>query len=67
LVPVQFEEDDRATTVGRRGSLGGELGTWVEVRPPLPACNHHQQPDTTSTTGTKHFQSLLPPRQFHTG
>lgn len=30
LAPVQFE-DDRANTVGRRGSLGGELGTWVEV------------------------------------
>jgi hypothetical protein len=35
LVPVQFEQDDRATTVGRRGSLGGELGTWVEV-----CCSH---------------------------
>jgi len=34
LVPVQFEDDgeDRANTVGRRNSLGGELGTWVEVR-----------------------------------
>ena len=30
LAPVQFEED-RTTTVGRRGSLGGELGQWVEV------------------------------------
>lgn len=35
LVPVQFEDDqgDRATEVGRRSSLGGELGTWVEVSP----------------------------------
>jgi hypothetical protein len=34
LVPVQFEDDseERANTVGRRNSLGGELGTWVEVR-----------------------------------
>lgn len=33
LVPVAFSDDDeRNTTVGRRGSLGGELGTWVEVR-----------------------------------
>jgi hypothetical protein len=34
LVPVQFEDDtsgDRANEVGRRSSLGGELGTWVEV------------------------------------
>ncbi|KAK8866087.1 hypothetical protein IAR55_001238 [Kwoniella newhampshirensis] len=38
LVPVTFDgevdgvEDDfdRATWVGRRGSLGGELGTWIE-------------------------------------
>ncbi|WWD17710.1 hypothetical protein CI109_102151 [Kwoniella shandongensis] len=38
LVPVAFEEQidgdgegfDRSTWVGRRGSLGGELGTWVE-------------------------------------
>lgn len=34
LAPVQFEED-RATSVGRRESLGGELGTWVEVSPGL--------------------------------
>lgn len=26
---------DRSTRVGRSGSLGGELGTWIEVRPPL--------------------------------
>jgi hypothetical protein len=38
LIPVVFEEGegqveevDRTTTVKRRGSLGGELGTWVEV------------------------------------
>lgn len=39
LVPVNFDDgdltvptaEDRATTVGRRGSLGGELGNWVEV------------------------------------
>lgn len=39
LVAVAFEEEidgdgesfDRSTWVGRRGSLGGELGTWVEV------------------------------------
>lgn len=32
LVPVDFEsEEDRNVTVGRRGSLGGELGTWIEV------------------------------------
>jgi len=34
LVPVQFDDDstsDRANEVGRRSSLGGELGTWVEV------------------------------------
>jgi hypothetical protein len=32
LVPVQYEDDsDRANEVGRRDSLGGELGTWVEV------------------------------------
>jgi hypothetical protein len=37
LVPVQFEgiadepEGDRTNIGGRRGSLGGELGTWVEV------------------------------------
>ena len=34
LVPVTLEGEEgesRATTVGRRGSLGGELGTWVEV------------------------------------
>ena len=34
LVPVNFEDDpefDRATSIGRRESLGGELGTWVEV------------------------------------
>lgn len=30
LAPVQFDED-RTTIVGRRGSLGGELGQWVEV------------------------------------
>jgi hypothetical protein len=35
LVPVQFDDDssgNRANEVGRRSSLGGELGTWVEVR-----------------------------------
>jgi hypothetical protein len=33
LIPVQFESDEaeRANTVGRRDSLGGELGTWEEV------------------------------------
>ncbi|ORY34254.1 hypothetical protein BCR39DRAFT_586062 [Naematelia encephala] len=33
LVPVGFEgedEQDRSTWVGRRESLGGELGTWIE-------------------------------------
>ncbi|ORX37434.1 hypothetical protein BD324DRAFT_651027 [Kockovaella imperatae] len=33
LVPVNFDDAemiDRTNTVGRRGSLGGELGTWVE-------------------------------------
>lgn len=28
---IGFEAEDRNTTVGRRGSLGGELGTWIEV------------------------------------
>lgn len=40
LIPVDFDteggvgqvvEEDGATMVGRSGSLGGELGTWVEV------------------------------------
>ena len=33
LVPLHFgtDEDMRNITVGRRGSLGGELGTWIEV------------------------------------
>ena len=32
LVPVEFEAgEDRNVTVGRRNSLGGELGTWIEV------------------------------------
>ena len=31
LVPVDWSDEDPTTRVGRRGSLGGELGTWVEV------------------------------------
>ena len=35
LVPVNFDESDEgvdgATIIGRTGSLGGELGTWIEV------------------------------------
>ena len=31
LVSLSFETEDRNTMVGRRGSLGGELGTWMEV------------------------------------
>ena len=43
LVPVDFENEDgfdRATMVGRRGSLGGELGTWVEVIVPRQRQNY---------------------------
>jgi len=56
LVPVQFEDEttDRGNEVGRRSSLGGELGTWVEVR--LPLLINHKSTADSSMTATRHSQ-----------
>lgn len=51
------EDGDRATSVGRRGSLGGELGTWVEVTSPY--LFGARVADRYSTTGTRRFRSSL--------
>lgn len=53
LVPVGLDDDERNATVGRRGSLGGELGTWVEVS------RSGQVAADTSLTGTRRSQWLL--------
>jgi hypothetical protein len=63
LAPVNFELEDRNTTVGRRGSLGGELGTWVEVshQAASSGSNNISGRDIAhvSTMAMKHFRSLL--------
>ena len=54
---------DRSTTVGRTGSLAGELGTWVEVRLLRPLSP--SRADGTSTTGTRPFLFSLLRSEYH--
>lgn len=60
LVPVGFQQEDEQDdlTVGRRGSLGGELGTWIEVSHSGTNIVIQDKANLPSMTATRRFQLL---------